>query len=172
MEAKIFVVEIPSLGDVFEKLASALFDDFDAPKCENKQEHCCERKRHDECCSDSFDLQKKIMNASKMEEIKPEWEVKGTPADENLRFGYGLEVDEPRYQQFDNDEDFLEARQAFDDFVDAGEHCRELGLEKTNANPITKCNAVRKPIGCPPPMDRELLGESQFPWWEIVDWNH
>ena len=47
MEAKIFVVEIPSLGDVFEKLASALFDDFDAPKCENKQEHCCERKRHE-----------------------------------------------------------------------------------------------------------------------------
>jgi hypothetical protein len=95
--------------------------------------------------------------------------VFGTLADENKRFGYGLEVDEPRYQDFDDDEDFLEAREAFDDFVDSGERCRELGLEKTNDAPITKCNAIRKPIGCPPPMGVNLLGESQFPWWECID---
>ena len=94
------------------------------------------------------------------------WEVKGKPANEDLRFGYGLQVDEPRKQDYDDWDDFLDARGAYDDFVDAGERCVELGLEKTNDAPITKCQAIRKPIGTKPPFNKDLLGESQFPWWE------
>lgn len=157
MTTKIFVFEFPSL----EEITSIIEDAFDKPKAKK-----CEPKR------DLTPPRFKVRNEYG-ETPRDAWGIGGEPADEDLRFGYGLEVDEPRYQQFDNDEDFLEARQAFDDFVDAGEHCRELGLEKTNGNPITKCNAVRKPIGCPPPMNRRLLGESQFPWWEIdMDWNY
>lgn len=169
MEAKIFVVEFPSLGDVFEKLASALFDDFDAPKCENKQEECCERKRHDERCSDSFELRKKIMNASKMDEIKPEWEVKGTPADENLRFGYGLHVDEPRCQDYDNRFEFEDDHAAFDRFVEAGEDCVARGLDKRTDEPITKCNAIRQRVDEKPPMGIDLIGETQW-WCDCFEW--
>ena len=105
-------------------------------------------------------------------EVEPSWGVGGKKADENLRFGYGLEVDEPRWQDYDDEDEYLDAREAFDDFVTSGERCVELGLDKKNDAPITKCNAVRKPIGCPPPMNKELIGESQFPWWEMdIDWD-
>ena len=152
------------MRDMMEEIGSLIEEAFDKPKTRK-----CEPKRNEKPC----DFTPKHMRVNEPCGGTQPWGVCGEPANEDLRFGYGLEVDEPMYHQFDDDEDFLEARQAFDDFVDAGEHCRELGLEKTNAKPITKCNAIRKPIGCPPPMDRELLGESQFPWWEIgIDWNY
>ena len=170
MEAKIFVIAFPTMESVVEKISSALDEafNFKPKKCEQKEKACKPK-----CCERDF-TPPRFKNHSFIPQAPiPQWGVCGKEANEDLRFGYGLEVDEPMYHQFDNDKDFLEARQAFDDFVDAGEHCRELGLEKTNTKPITKCNAIRKPIGCPPPMNRELLGESQFPWWEIdMDWNY
>ena len=164
MDAKIFVIEFPSLFDVMDELDEVFESILDKKEpCQKKQwfEKANAPKNfppmpEEPCCSGAS-----------------EWGIGGIPADENKRFGYGLEVDEPMYQEFDNDDDFLEARQAFDNFVDAGEHCRKLGLDKRNDAPITKCGAIRKPIGCPPPMEKELLGESQFPWWEIdMDWNY
>ena len=172
MDAKIFVIEMPSLFDVMENLNNVVDEFLEEVKT------CCNNKQGNEFfsaknCHHTEPSAWKPSTPTNDSCRVPEWRVGGEPADENKRFGYGLEVDEPMYQEFDNDEDFLEARQAFDDFVDAGEHCRELGLEKTNDAPITKCNAIRKPIGCPPPMNKELLGESQFPWWEIdMDWDY
>lgn len=169
MKTRIFVVEFPTFDDVVEKINSFL-DDFEMKpkKCEKKREACKPK-----CCECDF-TPPRFKNHSFMPPAPiPQWGISGKKADENLRFGYGLEVDEPRYQNFDNDEDFLEAREAFDNFVESGERCVELGLDKRNDAPITKCNAIRKPIGCPPPTNRELLGESQFPWWEIdMDWNY
>jgi hypothetical protein len=165
MEKKInvFVLAFPSVDDVIDKVKNAIEDAFEKPKV----------KKPCFCCDEDEDFTPKHLRVKEPCGGVQPWGVCGTPANEDLRFGYGLEVDEPRYQEFDNDEDFLEAREAFDDFVDAGERCVELGLDKRNNTPITKCNAIRKPIGCPPPMNRELLGESQFPWWEIdMDWNY
>lgn len=164
MSTKVFIIALPSMRDMVEEIGSLIEEAFDKPKAKR-----CEPKRFEEPC----DLTPRHMRVNEPCGNTQPWGIGGTPANEDLRFGYGLEVDEPMYHQFDDDKDFLEARQAFDDFVDAGEHCRELGLEKTNTRPITKCNAIRKPIGCPPPMNRELLGESQFPWWETgIDWNY
>lgn len=166
MEAKIFVIALPSMKSMMEEITSLIEEAFDKPcskKCERKSEPCKPK-----CCSQERDFTPpRFKNHSFMPLAPiPQWGIAGKKADENLRFGYGLEVDEPRYQDFDDDDEFLEAREAFDDFVDAGERCVELGLDKRNDAPITKCNAIRKPIGCPPPMNVNLLGESQFPWWE------
>lgn len=172
METKIFVIAFPTMETVAEKISSILDDAFNCKpkKTECKRTKCYDtpkRKVWEDLTPPEFKVRNEFGNAP-----IPEWGIGGKPADDNLRFGYGLEADEPMYQDFDNDYEFLEARKAFDNFVDAGERCRELGLEKTNNAPITKCNAVRKPIGCPPPMNRELIGESQFPWWEIdMDWD-
>ena len=171
MEAKIFVITFPTMETVAEKISSVLDEAFNFKPKKTKK---CEQKKNVQkpsCCERDF-TPPKFKNHNFMPPAPiPQWGICGDEADENLRFGYGLEVDEPIYDEFDDDADFLEARQAFDEFVDAGEHCRELGLEKANNAPTTKCNAVRKPIGCPPPMNRELIGESQFPWWEIdMDW--
>ena len=170
----VFVVALPTFDSVVEKIKDAIEDAFDKPKFK-KPCFCCD---DDDDFEDDFDFdEEEDFTPRKFKVNKPRngvqpWGVGGKKADDNLRFGYGLEVDEPMYQDFDDDYEFLEARKAFDNFVDAGEHCRELGLEKTNNAPITKCNAVRKPIGCHPPMNRELIGESQFPWWEIdMDWD-
>lgn len=166
MEAKIFVIALPSMKSMMEEITSLIEEAFDKPcskKCERKSEPCKPK-----CCSQERDFTPpRFKNHTFMPPAPiPQWGVTGKKADENLRFGYGLEVDEPRYQDFDDNDEFLEAREAFDDFVDAGERCVELGIDKRNDAPITKCNAIRKPIGCPPPMNVNLLGESQFPWWE------
>lgn len=164
----VFVIAIPTFDSVVEKIKDAIEDAFEEPKKFVAKQNGCGRKfEAPKRCDEDLTPPKFRINKP-CNGVEP-WGVFGEPADENKRFGYGLEVDEPRYQDFDDDEDFLEAREAFDDFVDSGERCRELGLEKTNDAPITKCNAIRKPIGCPPPMGVNLLGESQFPWWECID---
>lgn len=174
MKAKIFVVEFPTFEDVVEKISSFIDEAFDVkPKAKK-----CERKETVETTCDFTPKKFKVKDRFGRTP-NGAWGVCGTPADENLRFGYGLQVDEPREEEFHDWDDFLEAREAFDDFVESGERCVELGLEKKNDAPIHKCNAIRKPIGCPPPMRDEvpngdLIGESQFPWWKdksILDWN-
>lgn len=164
----VFIVELPSLENVFGKLHDAFKDVFETPKFSTPS-FTCDFNNDDDDDEEDFTPQHLKVNKP-CGNVQP-WGVKGKKADENLRFGYGLEVDEPRYQDFDDEDEFLEAREAFDDFVDAGERCVELGLDKQNDAPITKCDAIRKPIGTPPPMNRELLGESQFPWWKMdLDW--
>ena len=161
MEAKIFVIGFPSMKSVMGEIASLIEEAFDKPKdrrCECKKDVCPKER-------DFTPPRFKNHSFEPMADV-PQWGIGGEEANEDLRFGYGLEVDEPRKDDFDDWDEFLEAREAFDDFVDAGERCVELGLDKQNDAPITKCNAIRKPIGCPPPMEVDLIGESQFPWWE------
>ena len=164
METKIFVIGFPVMGEI-----TISFNDAEDVNCCKQKKWCSTTTTESKFVDDLLPNHIKVDKSHN--DVMP-WGIGGKQADENLRFGYGLEVDEPRYQEFDNDYEFLKARQAFDDFVDAGERCRELGLEKDNDIPITKCQAIRKPIGCPPPMNMELLGESQFPWWEMdIDWD-
>ena len=158
MEAKIFVIEIPSIIDVVEKLVDALTEDS-KPACKKT----CNKVDEKPKC-------KKACNKKKEEEEKPRMKnghsIGGEPVDENLRFGYGLNVDEPMSKDFKCWKKFLEAHKAYDDFVTAGERCEELGLAHDESIPFTKCEGFRKPIGSEPPYGVELLGESDFPWWE------
>jgi len=163
MNTKIFILTIPSFKEVAEEIGSIVEDALDKANFFKKEE---DDDFDDDMDDEPCDFTPKHLKVKEpCGNVEP-WGVCGKPANEDLRFGYGLEVDEPRKQDFRNWKDFLEAREAFDDFVDSGERCVELGLDKRNDCPITKCNAIRKPIGCPPPMNVDLIGESQFPWWE------
>jgi hypothetical protein len=139
MEAKIFVCISP---DIFGEIKEALFDGHCAPTC-NHREFCRE------------------------ERCENEWLIGGQEADENKRFGAGFNVDEPVWDGTESRCKFLEKRKAFDDFVTAGERCENLGMTHEESVPFTKCQAIRKPVGTPPVMNKELIGESQFPWWEF-----
>ena len=151
MSTNVFVLTLPSMKEIAKGIGSIIEDALNDAPWNNVNDDLEEEFDDYDCLC---------------REETPQWGIGGQRADENLRFGYGLHVDEPRKQDFCDWDDFLEAREAFDDFVESGERCRELGLEKRNDAPIHKCEAIRKPIGCPPPMNKNLLGESQFPWWE------
>lgn len=97
------------------------------------------------------------------------WTVGGTPADENLRFGAAFEIDEPRCEDYDSRFEFEDDHAAFDRFVEAGEDCVARGLDKRNSAPINKCNAVRRRLEDGPPMDIDLIGETQW-WCEPCGW--
>lgn len=156
-KVNVFIVALPTFDEVVEKIKDAVEDVFEKP---SKKCFCCDDE--DDDWDDDFEDEE--------EDFAPT-RCCGTPPNDNLRFGYGLEVDEPRRQDYDDLGEFLEAREAFDDFVDSGERCVELGLDKRNDAPIHKCQAIRKPIGCKPPTGVDLIGESDFPWWEDdIDW--
>ena len=158
METKIFVIGLPSFGDVAERIGEAISQVF-----EDEPTPCrCKENR-------AFTSPPKF-NPSRpcgCGVPAPEWGIGGKSADENKRFGAGFNVDEPVWDGSESRSSFLKKREAFDEFVDAGERCTELGMCHNDDTPITKCQAVRKPIGTPPVMDKELIGESQFPWWEM-----
>ena len=168
MEAKIFVIGFPSMKSVMEEITSLIEEAFDKPKskkCEHKTD-CCFREKPQSFERDLTPPRFKNHSFIPPAPI-PQWGISGKPADENLRFGYGLEVDEPRRSDYDNFEDFEYDHQLYDEFVDAGESCRERGLDKRNNAPITKCNAIRKKLNEAPPMNIDLIGETD--WWDEDD---
>ena len=164
----VFIVALPTFESVVEKIKDAIEEKFEKPKC----------KKHCFCCDD-FDEDEEDLTPPRFKNHTfmplapiPQWGIGGKPKDENLRFGYGLEVDEPRRSDYDNFEDFEYDHQLYDEFVDAGESCRERGLDRRNNAPITKCNAVRKKLNEAPPMKLELIGETD--WWneDDLDWDY
>lgn len=171
MEKKInvFVVAFPSMEDVVNKIKDAIEDVFEKPKAK-----CCDYDDEEDDVPEDL-TPPRFRNHSFMPPAPiPQWGIGGKPADENLRFGYGLEVDEPRRSDYDNFEDFEYDHQLYDEFVDAGESCRERGLDRRNNAPITKCNAIRKKLNEAPPMideipGGELIGETD--WWNEDDWD-
>jgi len=169
MEAKIFVIGLPSMKGLMEEISSLIEEAFDKPKkCEHKSETCKPR-----CCERDL-TPPRFKNHTFMPPAPiPQWGIGGKEADDNLRFGYGLEVDEPRCEDYDCRWEFEDDHAAFDRFVEAGEDCVARGLEKKSNAPITKCNAVRKRLNEAPPMrdelPSELIGETH--WWdEDFEW--
>lgn len=171
MEAKIFVIAFPTMETVAEKISSildeTLFSKPKTKKCEHKREACKPK-----CCERDF-TPPRFKNHSFMPPAPiPQWGVCGTPANDNLRFGYqGPCIDEPRRSDYDCRWKFEDDHKAFDNYVTAAEDCVARGLEKKSNAPIHKCEAIRQPIGCPPPMNKELIGETD--WWNEHDfeWN-
>lgn len=155
METKIFVIEMPTVTSILDKVTD-LFDKV-IPKVSTKT--CC-------CPYHCFDLDDEDFEDDDFEnEISQE--TFGTPYDPNKRFGYGLEVDEPRRSDYTSQREFEHDHKLFDNFVDAGEACVERGLDKRNNAPITKCNAIRTNVGDMPPMDIDIIGETD--WWNEDD---
>jgi hypothetical protein len=162
MEAKIFVIGIPTFGDVAEKIGEALSQVFEkpAPRC-NKPAWT---PRPAAPCKPQWTPRP---NPCGCGAPAPEWGIAGTPACENKRFGAAFEIDEPLCEDYDKRWQFESDHAAFDRFVEAGEDCVARGLEKKSNAPITKCNAVRKRLNEAPPMNLDLIGETH--WWETFE---
>ena len=173
MEAKIFVIGFPSMKGLMEEITSLIEEAFDKPKikkCEHKADCCFNKKPQ----SFERDLTPpRFKNHSFMPPAPiPQWGIGGKPADENLRFGAEFAIDEPRRSDYDNREDFEYDHQLFDEFVSAGEDCVERGLARPEGVTAHRCNAVRKKLNEAPPMNLDLIGETD--WWndEDFDWDY
>jgi hypothetical protein len=163
METKIFVIGFPAFDDVAEKIGEALENIFDSKPCTKKAKRTAAPAprpapvRREPC---GCHAGPRVPN--------PEWEVCGTPANENLRFGAGFEIDEPRCEDYTSRWKFESDHAAFDKFVEAGEDCVKRGLGKKSDAPITKCQAIRQRPDQKPPRNVELIGETH--WFEPVRW--
>lgn len=160
----VFIVAFPTFDSVVEKIKDAIEEKFEKPKC-NKS--CCS---HNGFREDKEDLTPpRFKNHSFMPPAPiPQWGISGKPADENLRFGYqGPCIDEPRRSDYDDREDFEYDHQLFDEYVSAAEDCIARGLEKKSDAPIHRCEAIRKRLNEAPPMNIDLIGETD--WWDEDD---
>ena len=170
MEAKIFVIGFPSMKGLMEEITSLIEEAFDKPKikkCEHKADCCFNKKPQ----SFERDLTPpRFKNHSFMPPAPiPQWGISGKPADENLRFGAEFAIDEPRRSDYNNREDFEYDHQLFDEFVSAGEDCVERGLARPEGVTAHRCNAIRKKLNEAPPMNLDLIGETD--WWDEDDWD-
>lgn len=161
MEAKIFVIGIPTFDDVAERIGEALAHVFEKPEP-------CRCKPAAPRWTPPAPCRPVVPQRPACGGPAPEWGVAGAPADENKRFGAGFEIDEPRCEDYDQRWMFESDHAAFDKFVEAGEDCIARGLGKKSDAPITKCQAIRQPVSCPPPMNKEFIGETH--WWETMGW--
>jgi len=92
----------------------------------------------------------------------PRWDVAGFPKeDKNKVFGFTCSVDEPRAQDYFSRAEFERDHAKFDRLVDAAEAC--TWQNKSNTATKHRVNAIRRPIHMGPPMNRNLVGETQ--WW-------
>lgn len=101
----------------------------------------------------------------------PQWGIGGKPANEDLRFGAEFAIDEPRRSNYTDFSTFKDDHNAFDKFVTAGEDCVNRGLARPNGVTPNRCRAIRKELNEAPPMNIDLIGETD--WWdeEDLDWN-
>ena len=151
MNANIIVIGLPSVKDVVGKVAEVLEDAFSVKKVKTSTPSWDDDEG---CDDDEFDYEPEPIKQRPC----------GTPKRKDIRFGYSLSVDEPQSKDYSCRSKFIRDHNAYDDFVTAGLRCEELGLEKKNDIPVTKCKAIRKCVGAPPPTGIDLLGETN--WWD------
>lgn len=158
----VFIVTMPTFNGVVEKIKNAIDDAFEVPKTKKKPFFCFDDEDEDE------DFTPKNLRVKKPCGKTQPWGVRGKKADENLRFGAEFAIDEPMCEQYDCRWEFEDDHEAYDRFVTAGEDCVARGLARPEGVISHRCNAIRKPIGCPPPMrdelPSELIGETH--WWD------
>lgn len=169
MGAKIFVIGVPSMRTLMDDITNAIEDALcrhkEVPKksCE-KVKRCCEK------VNTRYDLTPNRFKCCEFGPAPiPQWGIGGRPKDDNLRFGAGFEIDEPRRSDYLSRHKFLEDHKAFDRFVEAGEDCVARGLEKPSHARAIKCKAERRRLEDGPPMNLDLIGESDF--WDEDDLN-
>lgn len=158
----VFIVALPTFDSVVDKIKDAIEDAFDFEPPKFKMPCCFE---------DEFNKVDFTPKSLKINEpcgnVQP-WGIGGKKADENLRFGYQAPpIDEPRCEDYDCRWEFEDDHEAFDKLVDAAEDCVARGLARPDGVVEHKCNAIRKSIGCPPPMNLPLIGETH--WWETFE---
>lgn len=152
MKAKILVVNLPFGDSVVDALNDIIYDIEDA-----REERCG--------CEEEFiprEPTRKPWDCSCTRPLQP-WGIAGKPADKNLRFGADFHIDEPRSSDFSSRAEFIDAHDAFDKFVTAGEDCVARGMAAPEGVTLHKCNAIRKRLEDGPVFGRDLIGETD--WW-------
>jgi hypothetical protein len=152
MKAKILVVNLPFGDSVVDALNDIIDDIEDA-----REERCG--------CEEEFiprEPTRKPWDCSCTRQLQP-WGIAGKPADKNLRFGADFRIDEPRSSDFSSRAEFIDAHDAFDKFVTAGEDCVARGMAAPEGVTLHKCNAIRKRLEDGPVFGRDLIGETD--WW-------
>ena len=160
MKAKILVVNLP-FGDSVVDALNDIIDDIEDARVE---------KHHDWCsCEDDFEDEvpprepiHKPWDCNCTRPLQP-WGIAGQPADKNLTFGAGFNVNEPKRFSYSNYAEFLDDHDAFDRFVTAGEDCVARGMAAPEGITLHKCNAIRKRLEDGPVFGRDLIGETD--WW-------
>ena len=155
----VFVIALPTFDSVVEKIKDAIEEKFEKPM-PKKPCFCCDEDEDEDFTPRHLRVNKPING------IQP-WGVFGKEADENKRFGAEFAIDEPRCEDYDCRWEFEDDHNAFDRFVEAGEDCVERGLARPEGVTAHRCEAIRQPLGCPPPFGKELIGETQ--WWDCID---
>ena len=155
----VFVIALPTFDSVVEKIKDAIEEKFEKPT-PKKPCFCCDEDEDEDFTPRHLRVNKPING------IQP-WGVFGKEADENKRFGAEFAIDEPRCEDYDCRWEFEDDHKAFDKFVEAGEDCVERGLARPEGVTAHRCEAIRQPLGCPPPFGKELIGETH--WWDCID---
>ena len=160
----VFVIALPTFDSVVDRIKDAIEEKFEKPKFK-KPSFLWDEDKEEDLTPKRFRVNEPCNG------IRP-WGIGGTPANENLRFGYQAPpIDEPRCEDYDCRWEFEDDHEAYDRLVDAAEDCVARGMARPEGVVEHKCNAIRKPIGCPPPMKdelpSELIGESH--WWETFE---
>jgi hypothetical protein len=162
----LFIVAFPTFDSVVDKIKDAIEDAFEEPKkFVAKQKSCGRKFETPKRCNEDLTPPKFRINKP-CNGVEP-WGVFGEPADENKRFGAEFAIDEPRCEDYDCRWEFEDDHKAFDKFVEAGEDCVERGLARPEGVTAHRCEAIRQPLGCPPPFGKELIGETH--WWDCID---
>lgn len=161
----VFIVTLPTFDSVANKIKDAVEDAFDFERPKFKNPCLSGGFEEDDFTPRRFKLNKPCGN------VQP-WGIGGKKADENLRFGYQAPpIDEPRCEDYECRWEFEDDHKAYDKLIDAAEDCVARGMARPEGVIEHRCNAIRRPIGCPPPMKdelpSELIGESH--WWETFD---
>ena len=162
MKAKILVVNLP-FGDSVVDALNDIIDDIEDARVE---------KHHDWCgCEEEFiprEPTRKPWDCSCTRPLQP-WGIAGKPADKNLRFGAGFNINEPTIDSYAIGDEwkFESDKESFDRFVEAGNDCVARGLAAPEGVTLHKCNAIRKRIQDGPAFPHEvgyneLIGESHI----------
>ena len=163
---------VSNIEDLLEKIADKLGIDQDEDDYDDDEDEFDDDEEAEDATFEDFDKRHvyglnnflrhyDFFNPNPL----PRWDVceNGNQEDQFKRFGAGFEIDEPRWEDYDDREEFEDDHAAYDRFVDAGEDCVARGLEKPEGVEIQKVNAIRKRIDEVPPMNIELIGETN--WW-------
>jgi hypothetical protein len=158
----VFVIALPTFDSVVDRIKDAIEEKFEKPKFKKPSFLWDEDKEEDL-------TPKRLRVNEPCNGIQP-WGIGGTPADENLRFGYQAPpIDEPRCEDYDCRWEFEDDHEAYDKLVDAAEDCVARGLARPDGVIEHKCNAVRKRLNEVPPMNLPLIGETH--WFdEDIEW--
>lgn len=150
---------ISKLVKVLEELSGVSVKET---KCKDDKEFNLKKDTEKFCKYEKWDKVNAIEDFDDYDDVKEVEFTMSYGTEPEKVFGAGFEIDEPRACDYEDREDFLHDHYLYDRFVEAGEACVEAGLERKGDGEIIKCCAIKKDVDDIPPINIELIGETQW----------